>query len=134
MGSTLLRGSTILAVLEAVICQNPVHWKSVQESLRIHFQKLLSYGTCRLFFHLTYVYDQDVQGVINQLKMLAMNDSPPGFTYIESDDIPLTDSRPHGFLARYTDDQGELKVVFLALNMGQAALKAAAAASAARAS
>jgi hypothetical protein len=126
---TITRGSTILTVIEAVICRNPAHWKTVQDNLRIHFQKLLAYGTCRLFFHLTYVYNQDIQGVIDQLKASAMRDAPPGFTYVNLTDIPLTDSRPNGFVARYRDGQDELKVVFLALNLGQDSLKAAAAAS-----
>jgi hypothetical protein len=45
-------------------------------------------------------------------------------------DIALTDSRPNGFGVRCRDGQGELKVVFLALNMGQGKQKAAVVASA----
>jgi hypothetical protein len=51
----IMRGSTILAVIEAVICCDPIHRQSVQGNLRKHFRKLLAYGTCRLFLHLTYV-------------------------------------------------------------------------------
>ena len=126
----ITRGSTILAVIEAVICSQPTHWQTVQQKLKAHFQRLLAYGTCRLFFHLTYVYDQDIQGVIDQLKIIAASETPPGFAYVDLTDIALTDSRPHGVVARYGDGQGELKVVFLALNMGQERQKAAAAASA----
>jgi hypothetical protein len=126
----IMRGSTILAVIEAVICRNPIHWETVQNNLRKHFRKLLAYGTCRVFFHLTYVYDQDIQGVVNQLKTSAISDAPTGFTYGRLVDIALTDSRPHGFIAHYTDEQGDLKVVFLALNMAQEAQNAAAVASA----
>jgi hypothetical protein len=115
----IMRGSTILTVIEAVVCRDPVHWKNVQENLRAHFQKLFAYATCRLFFLLTYVYNQDVQSVINQLKTTAERKAPPGFSYVDLTDIALTDSQPHGFVARYGDEQGELKVVFLALNMGQ---------------
>ena len=123
-------GSTILAVIEAVVCRSPIYWQTVQKNLRTHFQRLLGYATCRLFFHMTYVYNQDVQGVIDQLKTIAASEAPPGFAYAGLTDIAPTDTRPHGFVARYDDGQGELKVVFLALNMGQEGQKAAAAASA----
>lgn len=126
----IMRGSTILTVIEAVICRNPIHWETVQENLKTHFQRLLAYGTCRLFFHLTYVFGQDIQRVIDTLRVIAADEAPPGFVYAGLTDIALTDSRPHGFVARYGDGQGELKVVFLALNMGQERQKAAAAASA----
>jgi hypothetical protein len=126
----IMRGSTILTVIEAVICRSPIHWQTMQDSLRKHFQKLLAYATCRLFFHLTYIYDQDIQGVLNQLKTSAKQDTPPGLAHVSLTDISLTDSRPSGFVARYNDGQGEVKVVFLALNMGQELQKAAAAASA----
>ena len=126
----VMHGSTTLTVIEAVICRNPIHRQTVQNNLRTHFQKLRSYGTCRLFFLLVYVYDQDIQGVLDQLKILAAGDAPKFLSYSGSVDIALTDSRPHGFIARYDDGQGELKIVFLLLDMGQERLKAAATASA----
>jgi hypothetical protein len=126
----ITQGSTILTVIEAVICRKPIRWQTVQNNLRTHFQKLLGYSTCRLFFLMVYVYDQDIQAVIDWLKASAKNDAPPGFDYANLAEIPLKDSRPQGFIARYTDVQGELKVVFLALNLGQENLIAAAMASA----
>jgi hypothetical protein len=124
----ILRGTTILTVIEAVICRKPIVWQTVQDNLRKHFRKLLAYGTCRLFFHITYVYDQDIQGVISQLKTSAKSDAPTGIAYASLADVALSDSRPHGFIANYNDGQGGLKVVFLVLNMGQETQKAAAAA------
>ena len=126
----IMRDSTILAIIEAVICGSPIHWQTVQNNLKTHFQRLLAYGTCRLFFHLTYVYGQDIQRVIDQLKTTAISDAPTGFAYLSAEDIALTDSRPNGFIAHYNDGQGDLKVVFLALNMGQEKQRAAAVASA----
>lgn len=123
----ITRGSTVLAIIEAVICNQPPHWKTVQDNLRTHFQKLFSYGTCRLFFHLTYVYQKNLSDVIEQLKRIARNDAPPDFTYLNSIEIPATDSRPNGFIAHYKDSGGELKVVFLTLNLSQDSLKSAAA-------
>ena len=104
-------------------------WQTVQDNLRTHSQKLLSYAPCRLFFHLTYVYGQDIQGVLDQLKTIAAEEAPPGFAYRGLTEIPLTDSRPHGFVASYHDGQGDLKTIFLVLDMGQVRQRAAAAAS-----
>jgi hypothetical protein len=124
----IMQGSTILTVVEAVICRSPIHWQTVQNNIKAHFKKLLGYGTCRLFFHLTYAYNQDIQALITLLKTIACNEAPPGFAYVGVTDIALTDSRPNGFIGRYRDGQGEMKVVFLALNMGQEMQKTAAAA------
>jgi hypothetical protein len=124
----IMRGSTVLAVIEAVVCRNPIQWETVQKDLRAHFVKLLGYGTCRLFFHLTYLYDSDIQGVIDHLKTVAGAEAPAGFKYLGATDIRVTDSRPHGFVARYNEGQGELRAIFLVLDMGQRKQRSAAAA------
>jgi hypothetical protein len=81
---------------------------------RAELQKLLGYGNPRGFFHLTYAYIEDKEGLMRSLETLAEMASPPGFTYLGHDD-----SRPPGFVARYSADFGEVKVVFLVLNLGQ---------------
>lgn len=123
------RGTTILTVIEALIADNPIDWLTVQDNLRRHFQKLLAYAPCRLFFHLTYIYDQDVRGFLAELKTIAAKDAPTGYTFSGITEIELTDTRPPGFVAEYGDGQGTLQVVFLILNMGQGLLRAAAKAS-----
>jgi tetratricopeptide (TPR) repeat protein len=122
--------TTELTVIEAVICADPLRWKKVQDSLRRHFQKLLAYSTCRVFFHLTLAYDQDLQVVIDRLKGLAVDEAPSFLRNAVITDILYTDSRPPGFEARYEDGNGQVKVIFLVLDMGQENLDIAAAASA----
>jgi hypothetical protein len=39
--------------------------------------------------------------------------------YTGAEDIPLTDSKPTGFIARYQRGAFEVKVVFLILDLGQ---------------
>lgn len=111
----ILRDSYILAVIEAVVCNPSVNWSN----LRSHFQKMLGYSTCSLFFHLTYSYIENPDSILPKLKESAKNDAPDGFDFIAISDIPLTDSRPTGFFARYNAQFGEIKVVFLVLNLGQ---------------
>ena len=50
---------------------------------------------------------------------MAETASAPGFTYLGREPIPPEYSRPPGFVARYSADFGEIKVVFLVLNLGQ---------------
>lgn len=114
----LTSGSTILAIIEALKCKSALTQDAVRADLESHFQKLLGYGNPRIFFHLTYAYI-DVGEVIAFLGTAAETACPPGFKYLGQEKIRHEDSRPPGFVARYDADFGEVKVVFLVLNMGQ---------------
>jgi hypothetical protein len=112
-------GSSVLALIEAVVCDKPLTQDAMKADLESHFQKLLGYGNPRVFFHLTYAYIEDKQRLMRFLETSAEMASPPGFTYLGREPIPHDDSRPPGFVARYSADFGEVKVVFLVLNLGQ---------------
>lgn len=111
-------GNTTLAIIEALKCKNALTQDVVRADLESHFQKLLGYGNTRIFFHLTYAYI-DVDEVVAFLGTAAETACPPGFKYLGQEKIRHEDSRPPGFVARYDADFGEVKVVFLVLNMGQ---------------
>jgi hypothetical protein len=97
----LRKGSTTLAVLEAVVCDKPLTQEWSRKELKMHFQKVLGYDTCRLFFHLTYAYIPDLASIAAHLRLVAQAEAPNGFMFIGAENIPLTDSRPTGFIARY---------------------------------
>ena len=82
-------------------------------------QKLLGYGNPRVFFHLTYAYVEDKAALMRFLETSAETASPPGFNFLAIETIPHEDSRPPGFVARYSAEFGEVKVIFLVLNLGQ---------------
>jgi hypothetical protein len=116
-----------LAVIEAVICRGPVTYQSVKNDLTSHFQRLLGYFPGTLFFHLAYSYVDEPSSVLGHLKVAAESEAPPSFSYkgiIKN--IDLTDSRPTGFIAEYEGPLGQLKVVFLVLDMRQFAQQEAA--------
>lgn len=115
----LQKGTTTLAVIEAVICNRPVTQEWSRGELTSHFQKLLAYSPCRLFFHLTYATIENPASIADQLRRAAKDDVPSGFNYIDSADIRHTDSRPIGLIARYRGEFGDIKVVFLILDLGQ---------------
>ena len=112
-------GSTTLALIEAVVCNRALSQDSMRADLESHFQKLFGYGNPSLFFHLTYAYLDDMAPLMAVLERIADSAQPPGYSFRGRDPIPHTDSRPPGFVARYEGDFGEVKVVFLVLNMGQ---------------
>lgn len=114
----LTSGSTILTIIEALKCRTSLTQDAMRADLESHFQKLLGYGNPRIFFHLTYAYI-DAGEVIAFLGTAAETACPSGFKYLGQEKICHEDSRPPGFVARYDADFGEVKVVFLVLNMGQ---------------
>jgi hypothetical protein len=117
------RDSATLAVIEAVVR----HSGSGNLTLKEHFKKLVGYDTCTLFFHLTYAFVNDIAPVINVLKSAAKDDAPAGFKFLKLEDIPVTDSRPHGFVASYETSTAICKVAFLVLDLAQQKQKDAAA-------
>ncbi len=116
------KGSTRLAVIEAVVCKQYVD----RQNLRRHFQKLFGYDTCTLFLHLTYAYVENSDSVLDKLRDIAEHDAPKGFIYLRRENIRYTDSRPAGFTAYYRGESGVVQVVFLVLDMRQNAQREAA--------
>lgn len=113
------KDSCELAVIEAVVCTRPANTQWTNKDLTNHFQKLLGYSTCKLFFHLTYSRLSDISSIVALLKKIAIDAAPPHFDHQGTEDLQPTDSRPTGFLAQYRTRDGDITVVFLVLNLGQ---------------
>jgi hypothetical protein len=122
----LRKDNIIVSVLEAVVCDRPASNAWTKKELTSHFQKLLGYSICRLFFHLTYSYVADQSAVLAELRRIAQEECPTGFSFSRYEELPLTDSGPTGFAANYASSLGEVRVVFLLLDMSQDAQRAAA--------
>jgi tetratricopeptide (TPR) repeat protein len=113
------KDSADLAVIESVWCRTPVTRESTRSDLTRHFQKVLGYSTCGLFFHLTYCRIPDLKSVLVELKNAAQTLAPEGFLYSGSEDVAVTDSGPMGFIAYYKSSVKDVAVVFLVLDMLQ---------------
>ncbi len=109
------KDSTTLAVIEAIVCNKTWARSKITE----HFQRLLKYANCRLFFYIAYAYLEDFTALNEYLMKTAKESFLHGFSYIEMKEIPFKDSRPSGFIARYSVGSNEVKVVFLVLDMEQ---------------
>ncbi len=120
------RSDVDLAVLEAVVCDRPATTQWARGELTSHFQKLLGYSTCKLFFHLTYAYVGKADAVLAELKLAAEASVPEGFTFVALEDLPGRDARPVGFASTYSSSGVPTKVVFLVLDMAQEAQREAA--------
>src|SRR6202012_3251584 len=83
----LQKDSVELAVIEAVVCTTAID----RTKLTTHFQKLFSYSTCRLFFHLTYAYIDRLDALKDYLKATATSDAPQGFEFHGLEEIPDVD-------------------------------------------
>lgn len=115
----ICKGQTTLAVIEAVVCDRPTATIWTKGELTSHFQKLFSYSNCTLFFHLTYSRIDDPTSIADLLKDDVAKNTPAGLTLIDCKEIPRTDSKPTGLIARYKSEIGEVKVVFLILDLRQ---------------
>ncbi len=116
------KGTAELAILEALIVDS-----LDRGNLTSHFTKLLGYGTCRFFFHITYARRANCAHILAHLKTACTSPSP-GISYVRTEDLPDFDSMPVGFKAYFNIDSRNIIVVFLALEIGQPIQRAAAAA------
>jgi hypothetical protein len=117
----VVKGSTTLAIIEAVICNDPVSRQSVQKNLRKHFQRLLAYGKCSVYFYVVYARTADQKSILEFLKNTAKNDATPGFSYLGFRPFSpqSSGSGPRAGAASYRLDGDEIQVVFLVLDLLQ---------------
>ena len=113
----LTRGSTTMAVVEAVVFGRKTAWDDV----RAHFLKLFGYSTCFSFFLLIYAYRPDLAATLERLKQMARDDAPMGFGFSEVRDLQYVDAGPTGFIAYFDAELGRVSMSFLLLDMRQMA-------------
>ena len=122
----ITRDTATLTIVEAVMVRRPMTHADVRVDLTQHFVKLFKYGSCQVYFHVTYVMTPEVPGVLEHLKAVARDNPPAGIEYVKSEDLPFSDSGPRGFSATYRSDKGERQVHFLVLDLNQGLEKNAA--------
>ena len=118
----LTRGANTIAVIEAVVFRPRTAWTRIRE----HFVKLFGYSTCPSLFLVIYAHRDDLASTVERLKELARDGAPRGFVFAKCRDLQHEDSGPAGFVAYFTAESGEVRVVFLLLDMAQVAQREAA--------
>jgi tetratricopeptide (TPR) repeat protein len=116
---TIARGTSELAVIEAMLCKSPLHQLTIQRHLLSHFKKVFGYSGCTIFFHVTYSYINDTAAVLKYIIDAVVSSPPDDFDFLDTEDLPLHDSQPIGTLARYQSKRTIISVIFLVIDMTQ---------------
>ena len=111
-------GAATVAVVEAVVCRSG---RADRTNIKLHFARLMAYGSCEVFFLVVYSYVERPKDVLDMLKNISIDNAPDGCSFHRRNDIAHDDSRPPGFIAYYTREWGEVRVVFLVLDILQSA-------------
>ena len=69
-----------------------------------HFDKLLSYGICDIYFHVTYSYAPELKPLDDYIRHMLEQEVPPGLSYRECERIAPPDYGTSGYVATYRAD------------------------------
>lgn len=97
-----------ICIYEALVCSglNKPYTKS-------HFDKLISYGVCEIYFHVTYSYAAEVKPLMDYLRHMLENEVPVGLVFIDVKPLGTPNYETSGYIATYRADHRDVAVVFL---------------------
>lgn len=101
-----------ISIYEALVCSNLDRTK-----LKKHFHKLLSYGVCDIYFHVTYSYAKKLKPLFDYARKMLEHEAPPGLTYRDCKPLGPPDYETSGYIATYSADHREVAVVFLIVDL-----------------
>lgn len=101
-----------ISIYEALVCSglNRAYTKQ-------HFDKLLSYGVCDIYFHVTYSYADKLKPLLDYVRQMLEHEAPPGLTYLRCEILEPPDFETSGYIATYHTDHREVAVVFLVADL-----------------
>lgn len=97
-----------ISIYEALVCSG-----LDRTYTKTHFDKLLSYGICDIYFHVTYSYAEDLKPLIGYVRQMLEHETPYGLTYLGCEFLGPPDYETSGYVATYRADHREVAVVFL---------------------
>ena len=97
-----------ISIYEALVCTNLDRTKIKQ-----HFDKLLSYGICEIYFLVIYSYAKTLKPILEYVKQMLEHETPPSLTYRDCKWLRPSDYETSGYIATYSVDHREVSVVFL---------------------
>jgi len=102
-----------ISIYEALVCSglNKSYTKR-------HFDKLLAYGVCDIYFHVTYSYAEKLKPLLDYVREMLEHEVPPGLTYLSCDILGPPDYETSGYMATYRAEHLEIVVVFLVADLG----------------
>lgn len=96
-----------ISIYEGLVCSglNRRYTKS-------HFDKLLSYGICDIYFHVTYSYAEKLEPLLEYVREMLEHEVPSGLTYLSCEILKPPDYETSGYIATYRAGHREVAVVF----------------------
>lgn len=101
-----------ISIYEALVCSS-----LDRANLKKHLDKLLSYGICDIYFHVTYSYAKKLKPLLDYVRSMLENEAPSGHTYLGSEHLGPPDYETSGYVATYRADHREVAVVFLIVDL-----------------
>lgn len=101
-----------IAIYEALVCSG-----LNKTTIKSHFDKLLGYGNCELYFHVIYSYASEVKPLLDYVKEMFEGEAPTNLTYLSSETLMPPDYEVSGYLARYLVDHREIAVTFMVVDL-----------------
>ena len=100
-----------IAIYEALVC-------SVLDRRKInaHFDKLLSYGICDLYFLVVYSYMENLRTALAHVEQMLSGDLPAGLVFRGIEELGA-DLATAGFLATYSIDHREVAIAFMVVDL-----------------
>lgn len=97
-----------ISIYEALVCK-----ALDRTNIKQHFDKLLAYGTCDIYFHVIYSYAQDVKPIFDYVRKMLEHEISPMLTYCNCKELAPPDHETSGYVATYSVGHREVAVVFL---------------------
>lgn len=101
-----------ISIYEALVCSGLNRSYTKQ-----HFDKLVSYGVCDTYFHVTYSYAEKLKPLLDYVREMLEHEAPAGLTYLRCEILEPPDYEVCGYLATYRTGHREVAVVFLVADL-----------------
>ncbi|VVE88145.1 hypothetical protein PBR20603_02094 [Pandoraea bronchicola] len=101
-----------LTIYEALVCHGVD-----RSNIKSHFDKLLNYGVCDIYFHVTYSYAKELGPVLDCVRDVLENDVPSGLKYKDCEPLGPPDFETRGYLATYSEGRREVAIVFFVADL-----------------
>lgn len=97
-----------ISIYEALVCS-----RLDRGYIKGHFDKLLSYGVCDIYFHVTYSYAKELKPLLDYIRQMLEHEIPPDLAYLGCEIVGPPNYETSGYIATYRAEHREIAVVFL---------------------
>lgn len=101
-----------ISIIEALVCTG-----LDRTNIKKHFDKLVSYGVCDLYFHVIYSYAKELNPILMYVKEMLEHEVPSGLAYLDCEPLGPPDYEASGYVATYRVDHREVAVAFLIVDL-----------------